>query len=230
VAGPVVRRVFTARRDGDLAVGSDPAELAERRTRIVPGQWTWLQQVHGIEVAVVTQVGEHAGAPADAVITAVPNAVLAVHTADCAPVLLADEAAGVVGVAHAGWVGLESGVVQATVAAMVRLGAAPDRLCVDIGAHIGPRAYEFGRADLTRLALRYGPDLVAATLEGRPALDLGAGVIAALGEVGVAPTAVRASVECTATATTETGDPRYFSWRARRDTGRQASLIWLAGS
>jgi len=144
--------------------------------------------------------------------------------------LLADETAGVVGVAHAGWVGLESGVVQATVAAMVRLGAAPDRLWVDIGAHIGPGAYEFGQADLTRLALRYGPDLVAATVDGRPALDLGAGVIAALAEVGVAPTSVRTSGDCTATATTETGAPRYFSWRARRDTGRQASLIWLAAS
>ncbi len=176
----------------------------------------------------VTEPGEHAGARADAVVTVVPGAVLSVHTADCAPVLLADEVAGVVGAAHAGWVGLESGVVQATVAAMIRLGAEPQRVGVHIGAHIGPAAYEFGQADLTRLAMRYGPDLVAATADGRPALDLGAGVVAALGEVGVAPTRVRASAECTAMTFTEAGAPKYFSWRARRDTGRQASLIWLA--
>ena len=87
--------------------------------------------------------------------------------------------------AHAGWRGLESGVLQATVATMRSLGA--DEIWWDLGPCISPAAYEFGPEPLGVLADRYGPTVVSTTLDGRPALDLRAGVAAAVSEAGLDP-------------------------------------------
>jgi polyphenol oxidase len=185
---------------------------------VPPRPWTWLRQVHGADVVTVARAGEHAGAAADAAVTAVPGAALVVRTADCAPVaLLSGE---VVGIAHAGWRGLEGGVVERTVEAMRALGAR------DITAHIGPcisaAAYEFGADELATVASRYGDGVRARTAAGRPALDVAAGVAVALERSGVAldgdlPPA------CTAGDATS-----FFSHRARAEPGRQASVVWLA--
>ncbi len=188
-----------------------------------------MTQVHGARVVVVTRPGQHAGVEADAAVTAASDSVLAIRTADCAPVLLADPSAGVVGAAHAGWRGVEAGVLGETVAAMVELGASVDSLEAHVGPCISAAAYEFGVSDLTRLALRHGPDVVAATAEGRPALDLRALVTAALAEVGVPPSSVDLDPRCTASATGPDGLPLFWSHRARADGGRQVSLTWLGG-
>ncbi len=108
--------------------------------------------------------GEHAGAEADAAVTAVSGCALVVRTADCAPVaLLAD---GVVGVAHAGWKGLEAGVLEATVAAMRGLGSGPIR--ASLGPCIFPGCYEFGEPELSRLADRFGPAVGGRRRPARP--------------------------------------------------------------
>ena len=87
-------------------------------------------QVHGAAVATVTAPWRHEDRPrADAMVTATPGVALGILTADCAPVLFADPAARVIGAAHAGWRGALSGVLEATVAAMERQGAAPGRIC-----------------------------------------------------------------------------------------------------
>ena len=220
-----VRRRFTTTADGDFFIDRPLDELAPARAAVAPGSWTWLRQVHGDRVVVVDAPGRHAGDEADGAVTQVAGAVLAVHTADCVPVLLSDEETGVIGAAHAGWKGLEAEVVQHTVAAMKSLGA------VDIDASVGPcicpRCYQFGQADLTRLALRYGPDVVGATDAGDPALDLRAAIRAALGEAGIEDGRVVVDARCTATASTASGDHSFFSWRARGDRGRQASLVWM---
>jgi polyphenol oxidase len=220
-----VRLRFSGRADGDLRVDGAPDPLAARRAALAPGPWTWLHQVHGAAVVVVSKPGEHAGADADAAVTAEPGAVLAVHTADCAPVLLADETRGVVGAAHAGWRGLAAGVIGNTVAAMAALGA------TDIRATLGPcirvGCYEFGAADLDGVDRALAEAGVAApgavrgtTGWGRPALDLAGGVRAALAAAGIAR--VDEVGGCTAC------DPaRWFSHRARREPARQASLIWI---
>lgn len=183
---------------------------------MAPGPWTWLTQVHGSEVVTVTRPGEHAGARADGAVTAVPGAVLAVHTADCAPVvLLAD---GAVGVAHAGWRGLEAGVVGATARALEALGHPPRRAVV--GPCIRPERYAFGEGDLERLVARWGPAVRGRTLDGAPALDLPAAVRAALAEAGVDD--VDEDGTCTA-ADAE----RYWSHRARGEAGRMATVAWL---
>jgi copper oxidase (laccase) domain-containing protein len=231
---PSAHLAFTDASDGDLRVpepGRDESpEVVERRRRIAPHPWTWLRQAHGGRVVEVDAPGEWCGAEADAAVTTALGAVLAVHTADCAGVLLVgdgvdpvtEEPVRVVGAAHAGWRGLKEGVIEATVDVMRRLGAT--RFTWDLGPCISPAAYEFGEADLDALCERLGEDLRATTLDGAPALDLRAGVRAALARadvdsgLGTGPDAV----PCTAL------DEGFYSWRARRDTGRQAAAVWLA--
>jgi len=208
---------FARRGDGDFGIDGDPEALAARRQRFAPGAWTWLRQIHGAEVVVVDEPGACAGAEADAAVTAVPGAVLAVHTADCVPVLLAAEADRVVGAAHAGWRGLVGGVLERTVEAMRALGA------TDVVAHVGPhirsRCYEFGGPELDEVAARYGDEVRARTAWGTPALDLSAAVRRALEPLGVA---VVDHGGCTACE-----PDRWFSHRARGDVGRQAATIVL---
>jgi polyphenol oxidase len=105
-----------------------------------------LHQVHSAEVLTVgTDRWVSPGAPkADALVTDRPGVVLGVLAADCAPVLLADGDAGVIGAAHAGWKGALGGVVEAAIAAMERLGARRERMRAAIGPCIGPGSYEVG--------------------------------------------------------------------------------------
>lgn len=205
---------FTTRADGDLAVDSDG--VAVRRAALVDLPWTWLRQVHGARVAIVTSPGEHAGTEADAAVTGVPGAVLAVQAADCAPVvLLAD---GVVGVAHAGWRGLLAGVLPAAVAAMRALGAGEVRAL--LGPCVHPGCYEFAEPALGEVGAVLGRSVVSRTTDGSPALDLPAAVASSLGAVGVALDASGAT--CTACS-----PGTAWSHRARGEAGRQAALAWL---
>ena len=214
---------FTDAADGDLSVDGDPDDLSVRRSRIAPHPWTWLRQVHGSEVVHVHAPGDFCDELADAAVTMVPDAVLAVHSADCAGIVLsATDRNGqpIIGVVHAGWRGLESGVVQHTVQQMRDLGG--DGFTWDLGPCISPGAYEFGTEALDVLRTRYGNVVVGETLDGKPALDLRAGVRVALGESGVTSEAMTGPPPCTAL------DPGFYSWRARGDTGRQAAVAWLA--
>lgn len=206
--------VFTDRRHGDLAVGGPPGPLAERRSAVVDAPWTWLNQVHGARVVTVTEPGQHAGAAADAVVTALPGAPIAVHTADCAPLLLVAE--GAVGVVHAGWRGLVDGVVEAAVDALVALGRPPHTAA--LGPTIRPRCYEFGVAGLESLVERYGPRVRSVTAWDTPALDLAAGIESALSARGIP---LDDAGTCTACS------PRHWSHRARADSGRQALVAWV---
>ncbi|MFZ4519147.1 MAG: laccase domain-containing protein [Microthrixaceae bacterium] len=218
--GSVAQLSFTGAADGDLRVDGPTAGLEARRRAVAPGPWTWLRQVHGARVVTVTRPGEWAGEEADAAVTDVPGAVLAAHTADCAGVLLCssgDGDAAVVGAAHAGWRGLAGGVLQSAVRAMEDLGAR--RVSWWLGPCISAPAYEFGEDDLDALSDRYGPELRARTGDGGPALDLRAGVAAALAEVGAVPGDADGPPPCTAL------DPGWYSWRARADRGRQAAVI-----
>ena len=102
-----------------------------------------VHQVHSADVAVAE--GATAERPrADAIVTATPGLALSVLTADCAPVLLADAGAGVIGAAHAGWKGALAGVLEATLEAMERLGARRSAIAAVIGPTISQRAYEVG--------------------------------------------------------------------------------------
>lgn len=129
--------------------GDDIGRVMENRARCArmlgfpPERLAVARQVHGIAVAEVEAVWTADRAPdADAVVTRRPGVVLGVVTADCAPVLLADAGAGVVGAVHAGWRGALDGVIEATVEAMRALGAR--RLSAAVGPCIAQASYEVG--------------------------------------------------------------------------------------
>ncbi len=116
-----------------------------------------LFQVHGIKtVAVETPWDAGAGPHADAMVTDRPGIVLGIITADCAPVLFADREAGVIGAAHAGWRGAAAGILEATLAAMARLGADPARVVAAVGPCIAQASYEVG-AELRGAVLAHDP-------------------------------------------------------------------------
>ncbi len=208
-----VRVSSTGWAHGDMA-GEGPA-VDRRRRSVVDLPWTVLRQVHGGRVVTVDKPGEGSGEAADASVTARRGAVLAVLTADCAPVAMASPE-GVVGVAHAGWKGLRAGVVEATVQSMRRLGAT--RVEAVLGPCIRSCCYTFGDDDLRQIESRLGRHLRATDREGRPALDLPAGVRAALHAAG----AIFAGESGLCTAC---GDG-LWSWRAGRSTRRQATVAW----
>jgi YfiH family protein len=206
---------WSERADGDFHRERSAEALDATRRRFVDLPWTQLDEVHGASVLVVDRPGAFDGAIGDALVTELDDTVLGIWVGDCAPVALVGDT-GVVGAVHAGWKGIERGVLQATVATMRRLG------CVDIEAVVGPCihpcCYEFGAADLHRLADLLGGKVVARTSEGAPALDVVAAVRAALGEVGVVLDDRSACTGCEA--------DRFYSHRARRDTGRQVMAVW----
>ncbi|MET4132643.1 YfiH family protein [Porphyrobacter sp. MBR-155] len=123
---------------------------AEAADAILPGgRLAAPHQVHSPDVVVVDYAWDDAaeGRPVvDAVVTAKPGIVLGIVTADCAPILLADRAAGVIGAAHAGWRGAVGGVIANTVAAMERLGARRNAIAAVIGPTIAQASYEVDAA------------------------------------------------------------------------------------
>ncbi|MFF8312239.1 peptidoglycan editing factor PgeF [Streptomyces lydicus] len=207
------------------AVGDDPEAVRTNRARAAvelgldPAAVVWMNQVHGRDVAVVEGPWRDAGIPCvDAVVTARRGLALAVLTADCTPVLLADPVAGVAGAAHAGRPGLVAGVVPAVVEAMVGLGAEPARILARTGPAICGRCYEVPEAMRSDVAAVV-PEAHATTGWGTPAVDVTAGVRAQLAAAGVA---VR---EDSHICTRESAD--HFSYRRDRTTGRLASYVWL---
>lgn len=166
-------------------------------------------------MVVVTAPGEHSGAEADAAVTAVPGCTLAVRTADCAPVVLLGRRS--VAVAHVGWRGLLAGVVERAVDALRAFG--DETPVAHLGPCIRPGCYEFDGPELAELVDRFGPQVRSVTRWGTPALDLPAGVAAALATTGVA--APLDTSGCTAC------DARWFSHRARGEAGRFATTAWL---
>ncbi|MBM3532070.1 MAG: peptidoglycan editing factor PgeF [Alphaproteobacteria bacterium] len=134
-----------------ITTGDRAEDIAENRRRaadalgIVSGNLVSTFQVHSAEVVEVDAPWALDARPkADAMVTRQPGIMLGILTADCAPVLFADAQAGVVGAAHAGWRGAKLGVADATVAAMMKLGADPSRIEAVIGPCIAQASYEVG--------------------------------------------------------------------------------------
>lgn len=207
------------------AVGDDPdavrtnRELAAKSLGLDPARVVWMNQVHGPDVAVIDEPwGDRPVPEVDAVVTVRRSLALAVLTADCTPVLLADPVAGIAAAAHAGRPGMVAGVVPAAVAAMVELGAEPGRIVARTGPAVCGRCYEVPdemRAEVAAVE----PTAYAETSWGTPAVDVTAGVHAQLERLGVRDRAQ--SPVCTL----ESGD--HFSYRRDRITGRLAGYVWL---
>jgi YfiH family protein len=207
------------------AVGDDAEavrtnrELAAKSLGLDPALVVWMNQVHGKDVAAVDGPwGERPAPDVDAVVTARRGLALAVLTADCTPVLLADPVAGVAAAAHAGRPGMVAGVVPAAVRAMVELGAEPSRIVARTGPAVCGRCYEVPEAMRAEVAA-VEPAAYAETSWGTPAVDVTAGVHAQLERLGVHDR------EQSPVCTRESQD--HFSYRRDRATGRLAGYVWL---
>jgi YfiH family protein len=207
------------------AVGDDPGAvttnrgLAAKSLGLDPGHVVWMNQVHGSGVAVVDAPwGENPVPEVDAIVTARRGLTLAVLTADCTPVLLADPVAGIAAAAHAGRPGVVAGVVPAAVRAMMELGAEPSRIVARTGPTVCGRCYEVPETMRAEVAA-VEPAAHSDTSWGTPAVDVAAGVHAQLERLGVCDRAQ--SPVCTL----ESGD--HFSYRRDRTTGRLAGYVWL---
>ena len=131
-----------------LGAGDDDGAVAENRRRAVQavlpgGALATVYQVHSADAVTVTAPWPLDARPrADAMATDRPGLLLGIVTADCAPALLADREAGVIGAAHAGWRGAQGGVLEATITEMEALGARRERIAAAIGPAIAQASYE----------------------------------------------------------------------------------------
>jgi hypothetical protein len=216
-----------------LGSGDEPALVLENRRlageAVLPGAaLVGVYQVHGANCVTVTEPWGHDGRPeADALVTDRPGLLLSVVTADCAPVLLADRAAGIIGAAHAGWRGAAAGVTEAAIAAMLKLGARIERIAAAVGPCIAQKNYEVDQAFAENL-LKDDPAnerFFAEGPAGKPHFDLEAYVVARLAAAGVR------TIEALG-LDTYGDESRFYSYRrathrGERTYGRQISLIGL---
>ncbi|MEW6313346.1 MAG: peptidoglycan editing factor PgeF [Pseudomonadota bacterium] len=202
-------------------VGDDPLAVARNRMLLeplLPSEPIWLKQVHG---STVTDAGSAGCLPeADACVSRHRGAVCVVMTADCLSVLLCDRNGSAVGAAHAGWRGLCSGVIEATVHA---LQSDPAQVMAWLGPAIGPGAFEVGAEVRDAFLAQHEAAATAftASTPGKWHADLYRLARFRLHAAGV--TQIYGGGFCT-----YTDAERFYSFRRDGTTGRMASFIWLA--
>ena len=237
-------RYFTTTRHGGFSQGEwsglnlamhchdDPHHVARNRallTSVVPAQPVWLNQVHGTTVFNADSTSslvcsDQGQVPqADAAITTVAGRVLAVLTADCLPVVIADTRARVLGVAHAGWRGLAGGVLENTLAAMRDAVPEADAWQAWVGPGIGQSQFQVGAEVMLAFtdqdpgcASFFRPD----SIPGKWRANLAGLAVRRLSRAGVAR--VEACPDCTFAL-----PDRYYSYRRQGQTGRMATVAWL---
>jgi polyphenol oxidase len=222
-AGGVSAPPFDTFNLGDH-VGDDPAAVAANRKRLAtvigldPERIIWMDQVHGDGVVTVDGPRSAAVNDTDGLVTTEPRLALAVLSADCVPVLLADARAGVVAAVHAGRVGAQRGIVARAVEAMAAAGAHRDDISVLLGPAVSGPNYEVPEemAAAVEAAL---PGSRTTTPKGTPALDLRIGIARQLTKLGI--DAIDFDPRCTV------ADRSLFSYRRDNPTGRQACLVWM---
>ena len=218
----------------NVGIGSDDdaVAVAENRVRataaVLPGaQLVTVYQVHANDCVTVSAPFEGERPRADALVTDRPGLALGILTADCAPVLFADAAAGVVGAAHAGWKGAIGGVTDSTIRAREALGAQRDRIAAAIGPCIARTSYEVDDA----FARRFETDdpanerFFAPARAGHHQFDLEAYVVHRLASAGLRRIAALG-------LDTYADEARFFSFRRATHRGepgygRQIALIGL---
>lgn len=219
----------------NVGIGSDDdAEAVAENRRLATeavlpgGRLLTLYQTHSADVVrALTAFDDRP--EGDALVTDRPGLALGILTADCAPVLLADREAGVVGAAHAGWKGAIGGVTDAAIAAMEKIGARRDRIAAAVGPCIARSSYEVDDA----FARRFETDdpanerFLAPGKPGHHQFDLEAYVVHRLAKAGLA------RVEMLGLDTYGDAD-RFFSFRRATHRGepgygRQISIIGIAG-
>ena len=143
--------------NGGVGSNDAPERVAENRARmalalgVAPDRFLTPYQIHSPDVVVAEEPWDADSRPrADAVVTRVPGLAIGVSTADCGPLLFADSEARVIGAAHAGWRGAFTGIIEATIAAMEKLGASRDNISIALGPTIRQANYEVGPEFIAR--------------------------------------------------------------------------------
>ncbi|WP_440064741.1 peptidoglycan editing factor PgeF [Streptosporangium sp. OZ121] len=202
--------------------GDEPDAVAANRARTAAEfgleRVVFMRQVHSADVRYVREPFGDDPPPLDGVCTDVPGLGLAALCADCAPVLLAEPEAGLVGAAHSGRVGTMSGVVTALVEEMAGRGADPARMTALIGPMACGTCYEVPAEMRDEVAVML-PEAWSITRQDTPALDLRAAITSQLGKAGVGE--IIHDTRCTI----ESAD--LFSHRREGTTGRFAGYVWL---
>lgn len=208
----------------------DPQSVAANRALLelhVPSQPVWLQQVHGTGVLDADNYVASGDEPpqADAAITTKPNRVLAIMTADCLPVVVYDALGSVVGIAHAGWRGLASGVLERMVDQMQTKTRTSGPLSAWVGPAISQQHFEVGaevREAFLEKDAHYDMYFVPAGGAGKYFADLPSIARHRLYQHCDGHIAVALSGECSY----ERAD-RYYSYRRHATTGRLVTVAWL---
>lgn len=216
-----------------LHVGDEPERVIENRRRAAAAlradleDLVFMHQVHGNKVVVVdaTMKGCGAGsetdaiAETDALVTKDRSIVLCVLVADCAPVLVSDPIAGILGVAHAGWRGTVAGVTTALVQTMCAEGASLSDLIGVIGPAISPGAYEIG-TDVAQAFVDAGFEPAIHDHAGHLHADVAGANALSLLYAGLRPENITLTAE-------SSDDAAFFSDRAQRPCGRFGLLARL---
>jgi YfiH family protein len=245
---PAIRHAFFTRQGGvsggmfaslncgfgsgdDLDAVARNRAIAAAQLDLAPERLVSCHQIHGTNVMTVEQPWRREDNPrADGTVTKVPGIALGVLAADCAPVLLADPEAGVIGAAHGGWRGTLAGIMEATVAAMVALGARTDWIRAGIGPCIAQASYEVGPefpANFAAVDPASAAFFVPASRPGHFLFDLPGYIALRLQRLGLA--AVERAPHDTAAE-----EDLFFSYRraclrGERDYGRGLAAIALTG-
>jgi YfiH family protein len=207
-------------------VGDDPPRRSShnraalrQHVQALPGDPLWLRQVHGVAVVDADGLSENTLPEADAAVTRQPDRVLAILTADCLPVVFAADDGSVIAAAHAGWRGLASGVLEATVAAM---GHPPGRVAAWIGPCIRQAAFEVGAEVREAFVARDKLAFAAFKPSDRPGhfrCDL-----AMLARLRLMQTGLIRIADCG--LCTHADSAQFYSHRRDPRGGRMATLIW----
>ena len=234
-AGGVSDGVYASLNGGP---GSDdaPGKVAENRARmaaelgVAPERLLTAYQIHSPDVVTVERPWEPQQRPrADAIVTRVPGLAIGVTTADCGPVLLADDAAGVIAAAHAGWRGAATGVLEATIAAMERCGADRARIVAALGPMIRQGNYEVGPEFVARFRADDGANerfFQSSPRPGHALFDLAGYIAARLAAAGILR--VEDLGHCTYADATRFFSYRRSTHRREPDYGRHINAIALA--
>jgi len=220
--------------NGGLGSGDDPAHIAENRRRmaqqlgVTPEHFLSVHQTHSPDVVVASGPWPSASRPrADAIVTRTEGLAIGATTADCGPILLADPRMRVIGAAHAGWKGALTGIVEATIDAMEKLGAERGGIVAAIGPLIRQHSYEVGGEFVERFIAAdadHALFFIPAAREGHAMFDLAGFIRMRLENAGIL------MIEDTGADTYS--DERFFSYRrsvhrGEPDYGRHVHAIAL---
>ncbi len=213
----------------DKALVHENRRRAMRELGLAENVLRTVYQIHSANVVTVSDGANNtAASKADALVSALPGVALGVLAADCAPVLMTDAENGIIGATHAGWRGAVSGVIEATVEAMVGLGAVPSQITAVVGPCISQDSYEVGAEFSQAFQHQDAANhrfFAPGTRDGHLQFDLAGYVMSRLAAAGVtASSALGADTYA---------DEDLFSYRrtchrGEPDYGRNLSVIALA--